>query len=386
MADHRFVPTIYHTTLGPHDPVLTIESGDRVFTTTVDAGGFDANDIAVTPGGNPQTGPFRVAGAEAGDTLAVHLEQIRPNRARGYTKTWVAPNVLDPGHPTLPGDLPPSIDWTVDAEAGVASPLGVPELAHWRVPLAPMIGCFGVAPERHQAISTATSVLGIAGGVGGSRVVRGAVVATKGNDYFLAAKAVGAPTTQILVRHVLPNIVAPLIIIFSINVGGVILAEASLSFLGFGLPIKVPSWGGMLSREGRRFMEQAPWLALWPGLGLTIVVYSFNMLGDAMRDLLDPAQGWWGTRGYRCRQVGLKSHQRTRSQRSVLHSAPSRDAARGSHLRLAGGCPPLPPMCEPVGPSARSLRRLHPSASPPPRRPMGVRPTGNPRGFTPDAR
>ncbi len=131
-------------------------------------------------------------------------------------------------------------------------------------------------------------VLGIAGGVGGSRVVRGAVVAMKGNDYFLAAKAVGAPTTQILVRHVLPNIVAPLIIIFSINVGGVILAEASLSFLGFGLPIKVPSWGGMLSREGRRFMELAPWLAIWPGLCLTIVVYSLNMLGDAMRDLLDP--------------------------------------------------------------------------------------------------
>ena len=81
-------------------------------------------------------------------------------------------------------------------------------------------------------------VLGIAGGVGGSRVVRGAVVATKGNDFFLAARAVGAPTRQVLVRHVLPNIVAPLIIVFSINVGGVILAEASLSFLGFGLPIK----------------------------------------------------------------------------------------------------------------------------------------------------
>ena len=77
MADHRFVPTTFHNTLGPHDPVLTIESGDRVFTTTVDAGGFDASDIAVTPGGNPQTGPFRVAGAEPGDTLAVHLEQIR---------------------------------------------------------------------------------------------------------------------------------------------------------------------------------------------------------------------------------------------------------------------------------------------------------------------
>ena len=131
------------------------------------------------------------------------------------------------------------------------------------------------------------------------------MVATKGNDFFLAARAVGTPTRQVLVRHVLPNIVAPLIIIFSINVGGVILAEASLSFLGFGLPIKVPSWGGMLSREGRRFMEQAPWLALWPGLGLTIVVYSFNMLGDAMRDLLDPRLRGGGRLAARRRHVGL---------------------------------------------------------------------------------
>ncbi len=141
-------------------------------------------------------------------------------------------------------------------------------------------------------------VLGVAGGIGGSRVVRGAVISIKENDYFLAARAVGTPTGQILTRHVLPNIMAPIIIIFSINIGGVIIAEASLSFLGFGLPIKVPSWGGMLSREGRRFMEQAPWLAFWPGLFLTIVVYSLNMFGDALRDLLDPrlkgGQGSYG--------------------------------------------------------------------------------------------
>ena len=157
MADHRFVPATYHTTLGPHDPVLTIEPGDRVATTTVDAGGYDAEGNAVTPAGNPQTGPFRIAGAEPGDTLAVHLEQVRPNRTRGYTKSWVAPNVLDPGSPTLPNDLPERIDWAVDLDAGSASPLDVPGLEHWRVPLAPMIGCFGVAPERQQAISTATS-------------------------------------------------------------------------------------------------------------------------------------------------------------------------------------------------------------------------------------
>ena len=77
------------------------------------------------------------------------------------------------------------------------------------------------------------------------------------------------------------------------------MSEAALSFLGFVLPAQVPSWGGMLSREGRRFMEQAPWLALWPGLCLTLVVYSFNMFGDALRDLLDPrlrgGEGSYGT-------------------------------------------------------------------------------------------
>ena len=79
-----------------------------------------------------------------------------------------------------------------------------------------------------------------------------------------------------------------MIVIFSINVGGVIMAEASLSFLGFGLPAQIPSWGGMLSRDGRTHMEVAPWLALWPGLCLTVIVYVLNMFGDAVRDLLDP--------------------------------------------------------------------------------------------------
>ena len=142
-------------------------------------------------------------------------------------------------------------------------------------------------------------VLGIAGGIGGSRVIRSAVIGIKENDYFLAAQAVGTPTSRILNRHVLPNIMAPVIIIFSINIGGVIMSLAALGFLGYGLPPTIPDWGSMLSREGRRYMEQAPWLALWPGLCLTIVVYSFNMFGDALRDLLDPrlrgGEGSYGT-------------------------------------------------------------------------------------------
>ena len=131
-------------------------------------------------------------------------------------------------------------------------------------------------------------VLGISGGIGGSRLVRSAVIDIKENAYFQAAEVIGASKWRTFTGHVLPNIMPVVIIVFSINVGGVIISEASLSFLGFGLPVGVPSWGAMLSREGREYMQQAPWLALWPGLCLTIVVYSLNMFGDAVRDLLDP--------------------------------------------------------------------------------------------------
>ena len=132
-------------------------------------------------------------------------------------------------------------------------------------------------------------VLGISGGIGGSRVTRGAVIAIKEDAYFQAAHAIGASQWKTLIRHVLPNIAAPVIILFSINIGGVIIAESSLSFLGFGLPAQIPSWGGMLSREGRVFMETAPWLALWPGLFLTVTVYSLNMFGDADQGPARPA-------------------------------------------------------------------------------------------------
>ena len=139
-----------------------------------------------------------------------------------------------------------------------------------------------------QGLVQTIVVLGVTGGIGGSRVVRSAVIAIKENVYFQAAEAIGSSRWRTLVWHVVPNIVAPVIIVFSINIGAVIISEASLSFLGFGLPVEVPSWGGMLSREGREYMEQAPWLAFWPGIFLTVLVYSLNMFGDAVRDLLDP--------------------------------------------------------------------------------------------------
>ena len=131
-------------------------------------------------------------------------------------------------------------------------------------------------------------VLGVTGGVVASRLVRGAVIGVKENDYLQAATATGSTRTGELIRHVLPNVAAPIIVVFSINIGAVIITEASLSFLGFGLSPEIPSWGSLLSRDGRKYMEQAPWLALWPGLCLTLTVCSLNMFGDALRDLLDP--------------------------------------------------------------------------------------------------
>ena len=131
-------------------------------------------------------------------------------------------------------------------------------------------------------------VLGIVTGVHFSRVVRGAVIGIKENVYLEAARAIGCSTRRILTRHILPNIMAPIIIIFTTQCGYMIIGEATLSFLGFGIPPPTPSWGGMLSGTGRQYMYMAPWMALWPGLALAIVVYGLNMLGDAVRDLLDP--------------------------------------------------------------------------------------------------
>jgi peptide/nickel transport system permease protein len=132
-------------------------------------------------------------------------------------------------------------------------------------------------------------LLGILGGIGGStRVSRSMVISIKENMYVQAAKAVGATDWRVLWKHVIPNIMAIVIVGYSMGMGGAILAESSLSFLGFGIPPPVPSWGGMLSGPARRYMLQAPWMAIWPGLALSIVVWGMNMLGDGVRDVLDP--------------------------------------------------------------------------------------------------
>jgi peptide/nickel transport system permease protein len=121
-----------------------------------------------------------------------------------------------------------------------------------------------------------------------SRVIRSATLAVVEHPYVEAARAMGCGHLRIIARHVLPNVLATIVVVATIGLGGVILAEAALSFLGYGVPPPHPSWGSMLSGSGRTYMYSAPWIAIWPGVAISLVVFGFNMLGDALRDVLDP--------------------------------------------------------------------------------------------------
>jgi peptide/nickel transport system permease protein len=138
--------------------------------------------------------------------------------------------------------------------------------------------------------STTNAMLAIAMVIipGNSRIVRGAVLSTKQNRYVEAAQAMGCRHPRIIATHILPNVTAPILVIASIWLGNAILIEATLSFLGVGTQPPTPSWGLMLSGSGRAFMEQAPWLAIFPGLAISLAVLGFNLFGDTLRDAWDP--------------------------------------------------------------------------------------------------
>ena len=121
-----------------------------------------------------------------------------------------------------------------------------------------------------------------------SRVIRGATIGVTQTTYVEAARAVGCGHSRIILRHILPNVAATVIILATIGLGTAILAESALSFLGFGVPPPYPAWGAMLSGSGRTYMFRAPWMAIWPGVAISLAVFGFNMLGDALRDVLDP--------------------------------------------------------------------------------------------------
>jgi peptide/nickel transport system permease protein len=123
-----------------------------------------------------------------------------------------------------------------------------------------------------------------------ARLTRGAVIHVKVEDYIEAARALGASPLRQALRHVLPNIAAPLIVQATLAIAAAVIAEASLSFLGLGQQPPAPSWGSMLN-TAKNYVDNAPWMAIWPGLSIFLLVLAFNLLGDGLRDALDPRQG-----------------------------------------------------------------------------------------------
>jgi ABC-type dipeptide/oligopeptide/nickel transport system permease subunit len=139
------------------------------------------------------------------------------------------------------------------------------------------------------SLTTTVVVIGVTGWARFARVVRADVLSIKAEDYIMAARATGVSHARIIFQHILPNVLGPVIVLASLGIGGIIILEASLSFLGLGIRPPTPSWGGILA-DGRPHLLRFPHIAFFPGLMITLTVLAFNFVGDGLRDALDPRQ------------------------------------------------------------------------------------------------
>lgn len=145
-----------------------------------------------------------------------------------------------------------------------------------------------IVAARGQGVTNVIIALAVVQTPGLIRVVRSNVLTLKERPFIEASRVIGATPARIMVVHLLPNVTPSIIVLATAGLGGAILAEATLSFLGLGTPPPQPSWGGMLSGSARRYATDAPWLVIFPGIALSLSIYSFNLLGDGLRDMLDP--------------------------------------------------------------------------------------------------
>lgn len=152
----------------------------------------------------------------------------------------------------------------------------------------PLIMLIGIMVVLGPSITNVIIALSFRFGLAQSRVTRGAVIGIRSSPYIEAARAIGAGHIRMMAQHILPNISPTVMVLVSTSVGTLIVSEASLSFLGYGIPPPQPSWGGMMSADGRTYMLIAPWMLIAPTIALSLVVFAMNMLGDALRDELDP--------------------------------------------------------------------------------------------------
>ncbi|HZU77044.1 MAG TPA: ABC transporter permease [Dehalococcoidia bacterium] len=170
----------------------------------------------------------------------------------------------------------PALILLLAAQAAFKTPTGN---AHW--------GPFVLQPSQ-QRTAEIILILGVLFSPGGSRVIRGAALSVRNNLYVEGARTIGASNVRILRSYILPNVLPTIIVLATLQLGAAILAEATLSFLGFGVPDPIPSWGRMLAGIAQARIRTDPWLSIWPGLAISLTVYGFNMFGDALRDVLDP--------------------------------------------------------------------------------------------------
>ena len=152
-----------------------------------------------------------------------------------------------------------------------------------RIPLYGLFTAMGLSAKQISIFFA----LGLIGWAGDTRMMRSQVLTIKEREYIIAARAMGASHIRIMVRHILPNAIAPSIVLASLGIAGAILSESTLSFLGLGVQIPNPSWGTMID-QGRNFFTNAWWYAVFPGLTIMLTVLGFNFVGDGLRDALDP--------------------------------------------------------------------------------------------------